>query len=271
MAITGDRTRIEDQERAVNAFLLARDHFRAGEPEASQRFERCQEMVLRAFDNLIRHIARNYGYQSRHRESFDDLVQVGVIGMLTAMQEFDPGRGTPFAAFAATHIQYAIRHHLRDNTWAVHVPRGAKELRAQVVTARHALTERLERAPTVNELAEFLHTGTEDILQALLADEAMFIQALDDAPSHGGLDPGFEAAEVKVVLRDFLATNSPIDRQIFLLDLKGGISQRAIADRVGVSPSHVSRRIDALRREFNALLGDEVAGIPLQSCGDDDR
>lgn len=260
MAITGDRTRIEDQERAVDAFLVARDRYRDGAEGASQRFERCQEVVLRAFDNLIRHIAKSYAYQSRHRESIDDLVQVGVIGMLTAMQEFDPDRGTPFAAFAANHIQYAIRHHLRDNTWAVHVPRGAKELRAQVVTARHTLTERLERAPTVNELAEFLRTSTEDVLQALLADEAMFMQALDEAPSHGGLDPGFEAAEIQVILRDFLASNSPIDRQIFLLDLKGGISQRAIAHSVGVSPSHVSRRLDALWREVSVLLGDEESG-----------
>ena len=260
MQTSGENTRLEEQRLAVDAFLEARAGKHFGDHKAAEHHERCQERVLRAFENLVRHIAHGYRYQYRNRESIADLVQVGMIGMLTAMENFDPARGTPFAAFAANHIQYAIRHHLRDNTWALHVPRGAKELRAQVLVARQTLTQELDRSPSVAELAEFMQASTDDILQALLVDDATVTYGLEDVPASGRLDPGFDATEVQIILQDFLATRSANERQIFLLDLKGGVSQREIADRLGVSPSHVSRRLEAMWRELHARLHDDEPG-----------
>lgn len=267
MTTTGDR-RIEEQERAVDAFLEARNRQREGAAGSAEQYERCQESVLRAFDHLVRHVAYRNSYRCRYREQLADLMQVGRIGMLTAMRDFDPGRGTPFAAFAARNIQYAVGHHLRDNTWAVHVPRGAKERRAQIAVARQVLTESLDRTPTVAELAQFLNTSTDEVLQAMLADEANSTYALDDVPAQGRLDPGFDAAEVQVILRDFLAGCSPVDRQIFLLDLAGGTSQRSIAQLVGVSPSHVSRRLDVMRQAFHKLLQDDELDGSILSSGE---
>jgi len=262
MGTTGDRATIEDQQLAVDTFLRARDRHLNGAPGTAAHYERCQESVLKAFDKLIRRIAERNAYQVRNRESVADLMQVGRIGLLTAMRDFDPDRGTPFAAFAANHVQFAVGHHLRDNTWAVHVPRGAKERRSQVALARQTLTENLDRSPTVNEVADFLRTSTDEVLQALLADGAATTYTLDDVPTQGRFDSGFEAAEVKLVLQAFLADCSPIDRQMFLLDIPRNCSQRQIAQQVGVSASYVSRRLKALWDEFHARLrGEESSDL----------
>lgn len=257
MVTTGDHARSQDQNRAVNALLIARERSQGNDPVALNEYEQCQERVLQAFAHLIRHIAKDYASLYSYREATEDLAQVGAIGMLTAMQEFDPERGTPFGAFAVTHIQFAIRRHLRDNAWGVHVPRGAKERRAKVASARVALTDELGRAPTIRELATRLDATEEEVLQAVLADNAAHVHPLDFAPDQIARETGYDEVELRHLLVGFLAGHSPQDRQILTLRMTDQLSQREIAQRLGLSPSHVSRRLTELRRQFTAHLNED--------------
>ena len=129
-------------------------------------------------DELIeRHLplARALAYRYRHaRESMDDLVQVASVGLVKAADRWEPGRGFAFSTFATPTILGELRRHFRDHTWAVHVPRGAKELRIQINSAVDEMTGALGRSPTVDELAKRLNL-----------DESKVEEALGSLPNHG--------------------------------------------------------------------------------------
>jgi RNA polymerase sigma-B factor len=204
---------------------------------------------------LVRGLARRYADRG---EPLDDLVQVGTIGLIKAIDRFDPGRGYKLASFATPTILGEIRRHFRDRSWTVRVPRGIQEARARIAQAVDDLSATEGRSPSVREIAEAADLSVDDVLDALAAGSAQRPAPLDspgrDEDDEGiavGLeDPGFEQAEARATLDAGLADLPARERVILHLRFEEGLTQSQIAERVGVSQMHVSRLI---RRALESL------------------
>jgi RNA polymerase sigma-B factor len=221
-----------DEERLLFARL------RSGGSPASR------EQAFHRYLPLARSLAGRY----RHAEEpIEDLEQVAGIGLLKAIDRFDPERGTAFSSFAVPTILGEIRRHFRDSTWAVRVPRRLQELTLAIEHARDELTTSLGRQPTVAELSDRLGAPEELVLQALDVTVAQHTLPLegpgptDEGAAPARVDEGYERAEERAVLAPLLATLSPADAEIVLLRFREDLTQSEIARRVGVSQMHVSR------------------------------
>ena len=191
----------------------------AEELDCAQMFVRWQhgrdsearEALVRRFLPLARALARRYG---RSSEPFDDLMQVASLGLLKAIDRYDPQRGHSFQAFAVPTILGEMRRYFRDCGWAVHVPRSAQERALRVRDAEHHISSERGRAPTVSQLAEYLEIDTEEVIDALQAIQSYETVSLDaprpggdeDACSYGDLlgdeDLGYEFVELSATLAD---------------------------------------------------------------------
>jgi RNA polymerase sigma-B factor len=225
---------------------------------ASLRAEPSPTVRERAFERYLP-LARSLAGRYRHSEEpSEDLEQVASIGLLKAIDRFDPGRGTAFSSFAVPTILGELRRHFRDATWALRVPRRLQELTLRIEHARGELTSALGRQPTVAELADRLGESEELILQALDLIVAKYTLSLDEPrdddvpaePAPGDVDEGYARAEDRATLAPLLATLSAADAEIVLLRFREDLTQDAIAQRVGVSQMHVSR---VLYRSLAAL------------------
>jgi len=194
---------------------------------------------------LARRVARRFAETS---EPFDDLCQVAMIGLLKAVDRYDPQFGVRFGTFATPTILGELRRHFRDHTWAVHVPRGAKELRIQINSAIDEMTGPLGRSPTVDELAQRLNLRPEQILEGLEASSVYSAVSLDGLQ---GVEPSDEndmrTNDVldRQVLARLLGRLPERERNILYLRYFHELSQAQIADRVGTSQVHVGRLIAA--------------------------
>jgi RNA polymerase sigma-B factor len=204
-----------------------------------------REQAVRRFLPLARSLAARY---ARSGEPLDDLEQVACIGLLNAIDRFDPERGAAFSSFAVPTILGELRRHFRDRTWALRVPRQLQEIAMQIERTRDELTSSLGRQPTVAELADRLETDEETILQAFELSIARNTVSLtaprpnsDEPDMPGTLDEGYARAEDRAVLAPLLATLGARDATIVLLRFREDLTQDAIAKRVGVSQMHVSR------------------------------
>jgi RNA polymerase sigma-B factor len=208
---------------------------------------RRDEAVLRYLP-LARSLARRYRHTG---EPIEDLEQVACIGLVHAIDRFDPARGAAFSSFAVPTILGELRRYFRDRTWALRVPRQLQELTWRIERARDELTVSIGRQPTVAELAGHLNVGEELILQALELALVQWTVPIDGpAPGHdedeteplpGRLDDGYDRAEDRAVLGQLLETLPAGDAQIVALRFCGDLTQDAIAQRVGSSQMHVSR------------------------------
>lgn len=205
---------------------------------------------------LVRALARRYANRG---ESLDDLEQVGCVGLLKAVDRFDVTRELRFSTFAVPTILGEIKRHFRDKTWSVRVSRSIQELNAKVTGAVDRMSVTLGRSPTVDELAEATHSTAEQVLEAMQGAQAFSTVPLeepaggdDDEPviRIGDVDANFERAERRVMLRDGLAVLAERERQIVLLRFFSDLTQREIAERVGISQMHVSR---LLRRSLERM------------------
>jgi len=212
---------------------------------------------------LVRGLARRYADRG---EPLDDLVQVGTIGLIKAIDRFDPSRGVKLASFATPTILGEIRRHFRDRSWTVRVPRGIQEARAQITHAVTELSATNGRSPSVREIAEETGLSTDDVLDALAAGSAQRPASLSAAGADGEdegdiavgtRDPGFEQAEARATLDAGLAGLPARKRVILHLRFEEGLTQSQIAERIGISQMHVSRLI---RRAVEVLR--EQAGDP---------
>jgi len=221
--------------------------------EERQLFERLRanrtaelrELAFRRYLALAHSLAARYRGSGEPRE---DLEQVACIGLLNAIDRFDPARGAAFSSFAVPTILGELRRHFRDRTWALRVPRHLQELAVQIERVRDELTSSLGRQPTIAELAGRLRTDDETILQALeltLVRHTVPLTAPrpsgDEAELPGTFDDGYARAEDRAVLAPLLAELSAGDAAIVLLRFREDLTQDAIARRVGVSQMHVSR------------------------------
>lgn len=194
---------------------------------------------------LARRVARRFAETS---EPFDDLSQVAMIGLMKAVDRYDPQYGVRFGTFATPTILGELRRHFRDHTWAVHVPRGAKELRIQINSAVDEMTNALGRSPTVDELARRLDLRREQVLEGLEASSVYSAVSLDGLQ---GVEPSEEndlrTNDVldRQVLARLLGRLPARERNILYLRYFHELSQAQIAEQVGTSQVHVGRLIAA--------------------------
>ena len=189
--------------------------------------------------------ARRFAHKG---EALDDLVQVAMVGLIKAVERFDPTVGVAFSSYAVPTITGELRRHFRDAGWAVHVPRRAKDLYVSVATAVDELTRMWGRAPTVPEIAGWLGATVEETLEALeLRDSYRGVPLPEgdegyESRALGSDDRGYAVAEVRQTVRQVLRTlPSDRDREIVRLRFIEELSQSEIAARVGVSQVQVSR------------------------------
>jgi RNA polymerase sigma-B factor len=202
-----------------------------------------REQAVQRYLPLARSLAHRYWHSG---EPIDDLEQVACVGLLNAIDRFDPDAGTRFSTFAVPTILGELRQHFRDHTWALRTPRRLQALSVRIEHARGDLVPALGRQPTVSELSDRLGAAQELILQALEIAVARHTVPLDGAGSADGDrgghdDDGYARAEDHALLVSLLRALSPQDAEIVLLRFREDLTQEAIAQRVGVSQMHVSR------------------------------
>lgn len=209
---------------------------------------------------LVHHLASRFRGRG---EPYDDLVQVGTIGLLNAVDRFDPDRGN-FTAFAVPTILGEIRRHFRDRGWAMRVPRRLQDLGRRLSVTREELTHALGRSPTVHELASALDEDVEAVLEALDSASAYATVPLpslvDDVEFErlGIIDEELELVEDRATLRPLLARLPRRERTILALRFVRGMSQSQIAAEVGVSQMHVSRLLSRSLGVLREGLADQV-------------
>jgi RNA polymerase sigma-B factor len=223
--------------------------------------EAARDQLVEQMLPLVRRIALRYANRG---QDLDDLIQVGSVGLLKAIDRFQFGRGTRLATYAEPTILGEIKRHFRDHGWMVRPPRDLQELHAKVSRAHDDLPTQLKRSPTIAEIAEHIGVSVEDVLEALRASASYESAPLEDesgatAESWSLVvdDPSFERAELLSTLRKGMAALSVRDRQVVHLRFFEDLSQREIAQRIGVSQMQVSRILrTALQRVRSELESD---------------
>jgi RNA polymerase sigma-B factor len=199
--------------------------------------------------SLVRALARRYADRG---EPLDDLIQVGTLGLIKAVDRFDPDRGVDIRSFAAPTVLGEIRRHFRDRTWTVKVPRGLKDDYADVTAAVANLSASLGRTPSVQHIAAETGLSLDRVLDALSAHSAYRPRSLsqpirgdddESAPDVAVDDDGYELVEDRAVLREGLQALPARERVILHLRFEEDLLQSEIAARIGISQMHVSRLI----------------------------
>jgi RNA polymerase sigma-B factor len=218
-----------------------------------------RDALVQRFMPLARSLARRY---NRSSEPFEDLLQVASLGLLKALDRFDPRLGHPFASFGVPTILGEMRRYFRDCGWSVHVPRGDQERALKVRDAQEAFAGERGRAPTVNQLAEYLEMDTEQVINALQAVQAYESLSLD-APRPGAEDGAmtygdavgqedarYELVELDATVVSALGHIPARERLMLHMRFIEELTQTEIAARVGISQMQVSR---LLRRSLDQL------------------
>lgn len=237
--------------------------------EGERLFERLKQGDPSARDQLIEHylpLARRLASRYRHTsQSLDDLVQVASVGLINAVDRFDPDRGVNFAAFAVPTILGELKRHFRDVAWSVRVPRGLQERALEVERTATAMSARGETA-TAQKLAEKLEIEVEDVLEAIEARQALDALSMDApqatlegdqvtlADSIGRDDDHYELVEDGLAVSDAMKMVSKRDRYILQLRFGEGMTQSEIAERLGVSQMQVSRLLRKTLQELRELV-----------------
>jgi RNA polymerase sigma-B factor len=217
---------------------------------------------------LAEYLARRFANRG---EPLDDLIQVASVGLLKAVDRFDPDRGLEFSTYATPTIVGELKRHFRDKGWAVRVPRRVQELHLRLAKVVNTLGQELGRSPTIEEIAQHAEVTEEEVLEAIEAGHAYRFASLD-APSGGGEedsgtlasqlgdeDPALEDLEHRVALSPLLSTLPPRERTILHLRFFEGMTQSEIASRLGISQMHVSRLLARSLSQLRDQADDEPA------------
>jgi RNA polymerase sigma-B factor len=240
---------------------------------ATTRDPQLQEELVRRFLPLARSLALRYRGTP---EPLDDLIQVASLGLVKALEGFDPERGPSFNAYAAPTILGELRRHFRDRVFGLRVPRGLQERMMSVREAAAALSEELSRTPTITQIAERLELSEEEVLEAFQADAARNTLSLDGPQSRGeesgprieslgGPDAGYGRVEDQLAAEGVAFTSR--ERTVLRLRFQDDLTQREIGQRLGISQMQVSRVMrEALRRILEAVQEDELSeGLRLST------
>jgi RNA polymerase sigma-B factor len=233
-----------DEEKLFRAYAESRDR-------------RIRNVIVEEYMGLAAHIAQRF----RRAGSADDMRQSAMIGLVKAVERFDPDYGVSFTTFAGSTIEGELKRHLRDQTWVVRVPRSGKELHLSVRRATDEFTQANGRSPTVEELAASLKVPTEDVLRGLAATAAYEVASIDVPAEAGRVSPDRSGALASEELGYAHTVNSQVveqlltrlperEREIVRLRFFESLSQAEIAEVVGVSQMHVSR---LLRRSLEVM------------------
>ena len=249
---TAERRRLRRSARLGHGRLAwdkdrTRELFRRYKEEGD---DEAREQLIESHLNLVRFLASKF---KNRGEPLDDLIQVGSLGLIKAIDRFDPSRGLEFTTFATPTIMGEIKRHFRDKGWSVRVPRRLQELSAKVTQATEELTRELNRTPTVTEIAERLDASVDEVLEAMESSSAYSSVPLegagsnsdDDAPSvidrFATEDADLESIDDRMVIEDAIASFSEREQEVVRMRFVEGMTQVEIAERLGISQVQVSR------------------------------
>jgi RNA polymerase sigma-B factor len=226
--------------------------------------EDAQTNLVLNYQRLVESIARKY---SNGKSYHEDIVQVGMLGLLGAIRRYDPEFGRTFEAFAVPTIIGEIKRFLRDKTWAVHVPRRIKELGPRIKSAVETLTTELQRSPKVIEIAEYLEVEEDDVLEAMEMGRSYQALSMDhslESDSDGSSitlfdvigqqDDGFEKTDQRMLVANALSVLSEREKQVIQFTYIDQLSQKEAGDKLEISQMHVSR----LQRKAIKKLQDAI-------------
>ena len=228
-----------------------------------------REQLIEQYMSLVRSLARRYSYRG---EQLEDLVQIGAIGLIKAIDRFDLERGVELTTYATPNIIGEIKRHFRDKGWSVRVPRGLQELNVQLSKLIEQLTVQFGRSPTIPELAKAAGVEEEQVLEALESGRAYSSlslssgttsdgeEDLDPLESIGTEEPQYEVSENRAVLAPGFKVLDERERKILQLRFFDGLTQSQIAQQVGISQMHVSRLIRrSLEKIREEIAADETS------------
>jgi RNA polymerase sigma-B factor len=225
-----------------------------------------REELIERYMSLVRSLARRYAYRG---EQLDDLVQIGAIGLIKAIDRFDVERGVELTTYATPNIIGEIKRHFRDKGWSVRVPRGLQELNVQVSKLIEQLTVQLGRSPTIPELAKAAGVEEEQVLEALESGRAYNSVSLstgggsdedgelDPLESLGTIEHEYEVSEDRAVLAPGFKVLDARERKILHLRFFSGLTQSQIAAEIGISQMHVSRLIRRSLEKIREEIAEE--------------
>ena len=245
-----------DKERTRELFRLYKEK---GDAEA-------REQLIVSHLNLVRFLASKF---KNRGESLDDLIQVGTIGLIKAIDRFDPERGLEFTTYATPTIMGEIKRHFRDKGWSVRVPRRLQELSSKVTQATDDLTTQLQRSPSVEEIAERLGVSVDEVLEAMESSSAYSSVPLEgggsgddeESPSvidhYATEDADLAASDDRMILEDAIADFSPREQDVIRMRFVDGLTQVEIAERLGASQVQGSRLLRRTLRRVQDKIDPE--------------
>ncbi|SHG31799.1 RNA polymerase sigma factor SigB [Ornithinibacillus halophilus] len=228
-----------------------------------------QQQIVIAYKDMVETIARKY---SKNSDIHEDLVQVGMIGLLASVNRFDSSFGKTFESFAIPTIIGEIKRFIRDKTWSVHVPRRIKELGPKIKKAVDELTSKNQKAPNVKEIADELNVSEEDVLEAMEMGQSYNALSVDrkvdtntDGKSItildliGNQENGYQQTDHRILLEKILPILTKREQQILRYTYFENLSQKEIGERLDISQMHVSRLLRrALRKLREAIQSDST-------------
>jgi RNA polymerase sigma-B factor len=234
--------------------------------------DEAQTNLVLHYKQLVESIARKY---SHGKSYYDDIVQVGMLGLLGAIRRFDPSFGRSFEAFAIPTIVGEIKRFLRDKTWDVHVPRRIKELGPRIKSAVEVLTTELQRSPSISEIANHLEVQDEEVLEAMEMGRSYQALSMDhsiESDSDGSTvtlfdvigreDDGYEVTNRRLIVSDAMDVLNERERQIIKLTYLEQLSQKETGEQLGISQMHVSRiQRKAIKKLQEAIIS--TGGVSL--------
>ncbi len=239
---------------AANFDALFAQWKQSGDPQIRERLILSQR-------SMVIYLARRFMDRG---ELFEDVLQIGMVGLINALDGFDNARGIRFSTFAIPSISGEIRRYFRDKVWGMRVPRRMQELYSQIQNRIDSLTQKLDRAPTYAEIALELGVEVEEVVETMEMGSALDPQSLDDpvfgeegtsvADTVGGLDPDLVAYEEHSSLQMALAQLTEKERHVLELAYFQGHSQADIARQMGVSQMHISRLLRRALSQLRQLL-----------------
>lgn len=231
-----------------------------------------QEKIVLTYKKLVQSIARKY---AKNEMIYEDLEQVGMLGLLAAIRRYDPEVGRSFESFAIPTIIGEIKRFIRDKTWSVHVPRRIKELGPKIKKATEELTIKSQRSPTIQEIAAYIDVSEEEVLETMEMGQSYNALSVDrkieaDADGSevsildlvGSQDKGFDDVEIKLLLKKVLPILTEREQQILRYTYFENKSQKETGELLGISQMHVSRiQRHAIKKLREALLAENVEAI----------